>query len=241
MQLFYSPHIENNRAELPESEARHCIQVLRKQVGDTLHLVDGKGGFFEGVIESAGKKRCVVRIEKALPDPQKRPYQLHIGMAPTKNADRFEWFLEKATEIGIDTITPLIVEHSERRKIRPDRLEKILLSAMKQSLKTTLPELRPLTSLANFLAGDFPENSARFIAHCGAGERLPFLPNIPAGSPVIVLIGPEGDFSEAEVRLANEHGFRSITLGDSRLRTETAGIVACHTVYLANAVLGDSK
>ncbi|MEN8116270.1 MAG: RsmE family RNA methyltransferase, partial [Bacteroidota bacterium] len=156
----------------------------------------------------------------------------HIVIAPTKNIDRFEWFLEKCTEIGIDEITPILSEHSERKVIKPGRLEKIVVSAMKQSVKAYLPKLNELTSFNDLVkTSDAP---AKFIAHCNGGEKPHLKNNIEPGKNVLILIGPEGDFSPAEVELAKENGFKEISLGTSRLRTETAGVVACHIVNLIN-------
>ena len=234
MNLFYTNIIEKNVAILPEIEARHCVQVLRKRVGDSIQFIDGKGGFYEGIIDETGKKKCIIKIEKSTQNFGKRNHYLHIAIAPTKNIDRFEWFLEKATEIGIDEITPLYCEHSERKRIRLDRLEKIVLSAMKQSLKAYLPKLNDLTKFNDFL-NDFPKNiDPKFIAHCQDGEKTHLKNNSLIAQNVTVLIGPEGDFSPAEIQKANQHDFGSVTLGTSRLRTETAGIVACHIVNLLN-------
>jgi 16S rRNA (uracil1498-N3)-methyltransferase len=234
MNLFFCQNIENDLDFLPETEARHCVQVLRKQIGDAVSLVDVKGGFYEGVIEETGKKKCVVKIQKQTQNFYKRNHFLHIAIAPTKNIDRFEWFLEKATEIGIDEITPLYCEHSERKNIRLDRLEKIVLSAMKQSLKAYLPKLNELTKFSNFMATLEKNNDPKFVAHCQIGEKTHLKNNALKDQNVTILIGPEGDFSPSEIQLANQHDFGSITLGSSRLRTETAGVVACHIVNLLN-------
>ncbi len=232
MQLFFTNDIRGEFAHLPEEEARHCVQVLRKREGDTLTFVDGKGGWYEGVIAETAKKRCVVQIQKQLSEFQNRPFYLHIAIAPTKNISRFEWFLEKATEIGIDEITPLFCERSERKRVRIDRLQKIVLSAMKQSLKAYLPVLNEPVSFSKFMQQDFLDYQ-KFITHCHHEEvHLQHL--YTQGDDAIILIGPEGDFSEKEVKLAVESGFVGSGLGRSRLRTETAGIVACHTVSLKN-------
>jgi 16S rRNA (uracil1498-N3)-methyltransferase len=234
MNLFFTQNIEKELAFLPETEARHCVQVLRKSVGDSIHFVDGKGGLYEGTIQETGKKKCIVKIEKATQSFEKRDYYLHIAIAPTKNIDRFEWFLEKATEIGIDEITPLLCEHSERKRIRLDRLEKIALSAMKQSLKAFLPKVNDLTKFSDFINTVENDKSEKFIAHCQENEKTHLKNNSLKDQNVTILIGPEGDFSPAEIQKANQHDFGSVTLGTSRLRTETAGVVACHIVNLLN-------
>lgn len=234
MQLFYCPEIQDGVATLPEDEARHCVQVLRRREGDHIELVDGRGYRYQAEITETGKKHCRVRIlsQQAVPS---HPFHLHIAMAPTKNMDRFEWFLEKATEIGIDEITPLLCHHSERRKLRLDRCERVLLSAMKQSLKAKLPRLHPIAPLSDFLAlPQWNTHPGRFIATCADGPKVS-LKEKTAGLPeVLILIGPEGDFDEHELKQAAEAGFQAVSLGSSRLRTETAGVVACHTVHVVS-------
>jgi 16S rRNA (uracil1498-N3)-methyltransferase len=235
MILFYSNDIRDDQAWFGEEEARHCVQVLRKKPGDALSFVDGRGNWYEGVISETGKRHFVAEIQNIVAGAGKRDFYLHLAIAPPKNMDRFEWFLEKATEIGVDEITPLTCEHSERSKIRMDRLEKILLSAMKQSLRAYLPKLNELTDFVPFIEDHFNEkNSLRFVAHCRE-QDLPLLKdNCQPAKNVCLLIGPEGDFSTMEIDLANQQGFKSISLGNARLRTETAGIVACHIVNLVN-------
>ncbi len=233
MNLFFTNQIEGNYASLPEQEARHCVQVLRKKEGDLLQFVNGKGSLYEGTIVAVGKKKCVIEINSETQEFNKRNHYLHIAIAPTKNIDRLEWFLEKATEIGIDEITPILCEHSERRRIRLDRLEKVMISAMKQSLKAYLPKLNDLTKFSEFIRSGV-ETKLSFIAHCEDSEKKHLGPELKAKKPVLILIGPEGDFSKKEIQLANEHGFRSVSLGKSRLRTETAGIVACQIVNFLN-------
>ena len=236
MTLFYTNQIEANTAYLSEEEARHCIQVLRKKVGDRLQWVDGRGGFYEGQITETGKKKCIINIQKHIPTFQKRDYHIHIAIAPTKNIHRLEWFLEKTTEIGIDSITPILCQRSERKKIRLDRLEKILVAAMKQSLKAYLPDLQALTPFNQFIEQKkMASTTKKFIAHCNNGfEKLALKDNYQTGKDVCILIGPEGDFSPKEIQLAVQYGFSGASLGKSRLRTETAGIVACHTIHLLN-------
>lgn len=232
MQLFYVPEITENEILLDEVESKHAIRVLRLKTGEKVQVVDGKGGFYTAEIIDTNPKKSRLRIIEAKKNHGKSDFYLHIAIAPTKNNDRFEWFLEKATEIGIDEITPLICEHSERKTIKPDRLEKIVVSAMKQSLKTWLPKLNPMVSLHEFIKRN--DTPIKFIAHCNEGTKPHLKNEVEKGKNILVLIGPEGDFSPEEVNLARMNGFREISLGNSRLRTETAGIVACHIVNLIN-------
>lgn len=239
MHLFYTPDIAGDLYTLNEEESRHCTKVLRLVKGDIIHLTDGKGSLFEAVILEDKGRQCVVRVgsqESGVGSRHfgygKRDYRLHIAIAPTKNIDRFEWFLEKATEIGIDEITPLLCDHSERRQLRIDRLEKVITSAMKQSLKAYHPILNEPQDFRPFVNSK-QEEVAKFIAYITHGT--PLLQNLyTKGQNALILIGPEGDFSPAEVELALQKGFRVVSLGASRLRTETAGIAACHTITLMN-------
>ncbi len=232
MQLFYVPNISGAKVILNETESKHAIRVLRLSVDDTVQLIDGEGGFYEAIISDAHPKKCQLTITKSQADFEKRNFKLHIAIAPTKNIDRFEWFLEKCTEIGIDEITPLLSEHSERKVVKPERLEKILIAAMKQSLKATLPKLNQLTGLNDVLTNSTYKN--KYIAHCNKGEKTHFKDCIIVGEDAFILIGPEGDFSHEEVELAKQNGFQGISLGNARLRTETAGVVACHIANLLN-------
>lgn len=231
MILFYTDDIDGNIARLDTEQARHCVQVLRKKEGDAISFVDGMGGFYEGIIHETGKKKCVIQIIKTQQGFNKRPFHLHIAIAPTKNINRLEWFLEKATEIGIDEITPIICHHSERRKLRTDRQRKILVAAMKQSLKAYLPRLNEPISFKQFIQQS-RTNLVKYIAQ--GAENTALKDNYTAKKDVLLLIGPEGDFSKAEISMAFDNGFQGINLGKSRLRTETAGIVACHTLNLLN-------
>lgn len=237
MQLFFTTNIKGDYAYFPESEARHAAQVLRKQIGDELQFVDGKGNWYTGVITEIGKKKCVLKIINKKENHEPLPVHFHLAIAPTKNIDRLEWCLEKATEIGIAEITPLICHHSERRRIREDRLEKVLVAAMKQSLKAYLPKLNPLTKFNAFIKvqasiEDIPQ---KFIAHCADDtEKTRLQHNYQRGNNVCILIGPEGDFSSTEIELAIQHGFSPVSLGNSRLRTETAGVVAVHSINFLN-------
>lgn len=232
MQLFYKPGITGDIIVLDETESKHCIRVLRLTKGAQIQLIDGTGGFYTAKITVPDLKQCTLKIIDKKQGYKKKDFFLHIAIAPTRNIDRFEWFLEKATEIGIDEITPIITDHSERKIIKPDRLNKILISAIKQSVKAYLPKLNDISSLNSFL--NKPFNGKKFIAHCYSNKK-PLLKNfIEKNKNVLILIGPEGDFSEEEVNTAIQNGFREISLGKARLRTETAGIVACHSVNLHN-------
>lgn len=231
MQLFYAPDIAKTPF-LPEEESLHCVKVLRLHEGDEIHIIDGCGGLYRARIVSAHVKRTEVAVVEVTADYGARPYRLHMGVAPTKNIDRFEWFVEKATEIGFDTLTPLECRYSERRIIKPDRIEKIIVSASKQSLKARIPVLQPMMPFSDFIKA--AEGSAKFIAHCHDMPKEHLLRACPKGGDIIVAIGPEGDFSTEEVAEAIKAGFRSVSLGGCRLRTETAGVAACHIVSLAN-------
>lgn len=233
MNIFYTPQIENGLAHLTEEEARHCVQVLRHQKGDWLTLTDGKGHWYKGPIIETGKKYCLVGIQETIESPAPKSQSLHIALAPTKNINRTEWFLEKATEIGIGKISLIRTAHSERKKVRFDRLEKVLLSAMKQSLKAYKPVLRTeLIPYSSFLETELPPQ--RFIAYLGEGVKGSLKENYRTGPGVCILIGPEGGFDPQEVEAAQKKNFVPVTLGESRLRTETAGLVACHTINLLN-------
>ncbi|PIE88326.1 MAG: 16S rRNA (uracil(1498)-N(3))-methyltransferase [Bacteroidetes bacterium] len=232
MNLFYIPDIPDDQtASLSPEESRHCIKVLRMKAGETVHFTDGKGYLYRGSIVEDSPKRCLLQIMEKRFIPFGKP-SLHLAIAPTKNLNRTEWFLEKATEIGVARITPLYCTHSERRTIKPERLEKVLISAMKQSLKTSLPELMPAMTFNNFVKSATEQH--RFFAYCGEGEKKLLQKVCPQGEAVLIMIGPEGGFAPQEVATAQEHGFIPVSLGASRLRTETAGIVACHTFNLLN-------
>ena len=231
MHVFYTPDIQT-RAELPEEEAAHAIRVLRLQAGDEVTLTDGKGNFYRAEISTASNKCCLVNVLETLPQAPLWKGHLHIAMAPTKNMDRTEWFAEKATEIGLDELTFLNCRYSERKVIKTERIHKILVAAIKQSLKARLPQLNEMTDFNRFIRQSF--NGQKFIAHCYPGEKLLLKDCLRRGEDALVLIGPEGDFSEEEVEEALAQGFRPISLGPSRLRTETAALVACHLMNLAN-------
>jgi len=232
MNVFYTPDIGDCNYTLEESESKHCIRVLRKSLGDRLILVDGKGGWYEASITDANPKRCSVEIIQEIQHFEKRDYYLHLAIAPTKNIDRFEWMIEKATEIGVDEITPLLCEHSERKMVNNERLQKVMISAMKQSLKAYLPRLNNLTNFVTFSSQTF--DAKKIIAHCDEGFKKHLFNQIIPHENVVVMIGPEGDFSQVEIKKAKDSGFFEASLGRSRLRTETAGIVVCEVISLVN-------
>lgn len=232
MHLFYTPDISGETYILDEIESKHCIKVLRLNINDQIELIDGNGSYYEAVIIDPNPKKCQVKVVKTIKEYGKRNHYLHIAIAPTKNIDRFEWFLEKATEIGIDEITPLICEHSERKIVKPDRLEKIIVSAIKQSIKAYKPVLNNLISYTKFMEQNFEGN--KYIAHCEENSKLLLKSAYKPGERALILVGPEGDFSPKEIELAKQNNYTEISLGESRLRTETAGVVACHTINLLN-------
>lgn len=225
MQLFYSADIKNNFCVLNEEESRHCIQVLRHAEGDFISVFDGKGQLFKAIILEAHPKKCSIQVVETLVAFGKHPYYLHIAMAPTKNMDRFEWFVEKAVEIGVDEITPIICEHSERKIIKMDRVDKVVMAAMKQSLNIVRPKLNEPMTFNLFL--DKAWRGTKLIAHCELGDKLFFKQALALSTEMLLLIGPEGDFSKLEIESALNNGYQAVSLGESRLRTETAGLLAC--------------
>lgn len=231
MHVFYTPQIATS-CELPEEEAGHCLRVLRLGIGDEITLTDGIGNFYKAEISAATGKRCQVKIIETIPQEKSWEGWLHIAMAPTKNMDRTEWFAEKATEIGFDQLTFLNCRYSERKVIKTERIEKILVSAIKQSLKANKPVLDEMTDFRTFV--NRPFDGQKFIAHCHEGEKTLLKDALQPGENALVLIGPEGDFSEEEVAQAIACGYQPISLGKSRLRTETAALVATHTLQLIN-------
>ena len=228
MQLFYLEHPEKEII-LSAEESKHATKVLRKKEGDILNFTDGKGGFYKAEITLADSRKCRLEIVSSDQKEKQHNYHLHIAIAPTKNMDRYEWFLEKATEIGINEITPIICEHSERKVIKTERCNRILLSAMKQSLKFHLPKLNEAITLKDFLKQDFEGD--KYIAHCEDGYKIE-LSTEEKVEKTTILIGPEGDFSNSEIEMALQNQFKAVSLGPSRLRTETAGIVAVHTINI---------
>lgn len=232
MQLFYAPDIAEKTYTLNEEESKHCIRVLRLALGDEITLIDGRGGLYKTRIVNPEPKRCMVEVYESTHEFEKRNHYLHIAIAPTKNIERFEWFLEKATEIGIDEITPLLCDHSERKVVNNERLEKIIISAVKQSIKAYVPLLNPMIPFKQFI--QLKQQGSQFIAHCASKELKQLKNEIKPLLKNIILIGPEGDFSTEEINLAIKNNCNEISLGTSRLRTETAGVVACHTINLIN-------
>lgn len=228
MHIFYIQNITGNIASLDETDSGHCMRVLRMRRGDPVNLTDGKGGFYDGIIESINPRNVTVEITRNEQNYGARDYYLHMAIAPTKNMDRFEWFIEKAVEIGIDEITPLLCHHSERKILRNDRLEKIMISAIKQSVKAYLPVLNIMTGFDQFIKGNIRGN--KYIALCSHDVRSELIKTQNKLKAFTILIGPEGDFSGKETESALKNGFIPVSLGASRLRTETAGIVACQII-----------
>lgn len=233
MQLFYNPNINESTDDFSfdKEESKHIVKVLRKSIGDTLHITNGRGWLFIAEVKIPNIKKCTVTIISKSLQP-KRNYSLHLAVAPTKMNDRYEWFLEKATEIGIDSITPIICDHSERKLIKKERFEKILQSATKQSLNCYMPQLNDPALFNNFINQDF--SGDLFIAHCEETDRKSLKQKLKPKTDITILIGPEGDFSVKEIETAIENNFIPVNLGETRLRTETAAIVACHSVAFIN-------
>ena len=232
MHVFYTPNIDKAH-DLPEKKSKHCPRFLRLTSGDEIMLTYGKVSFYKATITAANNKRCLFEINETIYQEPLWKGHLHIAMAPTKNMDRNEWFTEKATEIGIDELTFLNCRYSERKVIKNERIEKIIISGIKQSLKARVPLLNGLTDFKSFIKQDF--DGQKFIAHCYDENDKVYLKDVlNKNENVLILIGPEGDFSEEEVKLAKENGFKAISLGNSRLRTETAALVACHTFNIIN-------
>lgn len=233
MQLFFNPNIDNSVSQfvLSPEESNHMLKVLRMNEGDTFHITNGKGYIYKAKIIDANHKKCKAEVVSSTKKHQKM-YWFHLVVAPTKNNDRFEWFLEKATEIGVNEITPIICDRSERKIVKPERMKKVIQSAMKQSLQAHMPKLNPAVSYKEFIASS--PDGLLFIAHCDDEEKLELKRRVAPDKDVTILIGPEGDFSKEEIDLAYEMGYLPVSLGQNRLRTETAAIVACTTVNLIN-------
>jgi len=235
MHVFYTPDIEEGAATyaLNEEESRHCSKVLRLGIGDRVALVDGRGRLYEAEITSETKRQVTLTVISTTLAYQKRNHHLHIAVAPTKNMERLEWFLEKATEIGIDEITPIICAHSERKVIKEDRLVKVITAAVKQSLQAYHPKLNPAISFGEFIKKE--SVGQKMIAHCIDDANRTYISDIaqPHGN-YLILIGPEGDFSPSEIDSALQSGFKPLTLGNTRLRTETAALAACFELNYLN-------
>ena len=228
MQLFYLKD-RKNELILSAEESKHTTKVLRKRKGDVLNFTDGNGSFYKAKITRADSKRCRLKVISHHQKKKQHDYYLHMAIAPTKSMDRFEFFLEKATEIGVDEITPLICSYSERKIIKTERANRILQSAMKQSLKYHLPKLNDVVSFNDFINKEF--NGAKYIAHCTNSKKLD-LKSINKVGRTLILIGPEGDFSPKEIELALEKKFKAVSLSNSRLRTETAGIISVQIINM---------
>jgi 16S rRNA (uracil1498-N3)-methyltransferase len=234
MNLFYSEITADGRFVLGQDESKHCIRALRKKVGEHIEITDGKGHIFCSLIERIEGGLVHAAAESVREIPMNRNYRLHIAIAPTKNPERFEWFLEKATEIGIDRITPLICDRSEKQNLKRERAERILVSAMKQSLNAWLPELESPAAFKEFIARDL--TGQKFIPHCETGEKQEIHQAVVRGENVILLVGPEGDFTREEIEAAIMLGFSPVSFGENRLRTETAGLYAVTAISLLNKI-----
>ena len=233
MQLFYNSKLNETTKtfNFSKDESRHIVKVLRKSTGDILMITNGIGWTFEAEVVIPNHNKCVVNILSSKYEPPK-DYTVHLAVSPTKMNDRYEWFLEKATEIGVTFITPIITHNSERKVVKTERFEKIIQSATKQSLNSYLPTLGAAVTFSEFIKTHHKGNN--FIAHCVLGEKLKLKDQIKPGTSITILIGPEGDFSPQEIASAIENDYTPVSLGNSRLRTETAAIVACHTIQLCN-------
>ena len=233
MIIFYAPFL-STCSELPEEESGHVVRVLRHTVGDEIDVVDGNGMWQHCRIASAHPKHCSVEILSSHSDSH-WPYRVELAIGPTKNLDRMEWWLEKSVEIGLDRFVPLRCRFSERKELKTERLRKIAIAAMKQSLKATLPQIDEMTDFKRFI--EEPFDGQKFIAHCMDNQPRHLLSHlVQKGRDVRILIGPEGDFSQDEVSFALQNGYLPISLGDQRLRTETAALVSVHTVHLINSI-----
>jgi 16S rRNA (uracil1498-N3)-methyltransferase len=231
LNLFYQPGIPDGILHLDADESRHCIKVLRKRSGDTIRITDGTGFFYDALITQADDRKCSFTIQEKITAP-KRSHSIHIIISPTKNTDRIEWFVEKSTELGVERISLAECDHTERSFIKSERLQKVAVSAMKQSLKACLPEIGSLTSLTELITS--VKAQEKFIAYVDPTNPSHLKDVATAKKSYCVLIGPEGDFSAEELSLAIESGFTKVSLGPSRLRTETAGLAACHILNLIN-------
>ena len=234
MQAFYSPEVISSNFFLNKTESRHCIRVLRLKKNEIINLIDGKGGLYEARIISENPDKCEVKVIRQIKNHNKRNFYLHIAIALTKSTDRFEWFIEKATEIGIDEITPLICTRSERKTVKMERLEKILISSMKQALVARMPKLNEIKTFEKFISDQGITEFNKYICHCSEGQRQKLKDLYTPGASVIAVIGPEGDFTSEEIQFAKKSNFQSVTLGNNRLRTETAGIAICQVLNFLN-------
>jgi 16S rRNA (uracil1498-N3)-methyltransferase len=232
MHIFYLPEATQGYMNLPEEESKHCVRVLRLEAGENILITNGKGHLFDATLIDAHPKKAIVELSAARKGYDYWPFHLHIAIAPTKNIERLEWFLEKATEIGIDEISLFTSYHSERRIVKTERLEKILIAAMKQSVKSRLPKINDVIPFDRFIKSEI--KGQKFIAWIDDEVSEQLLDACLPETDCTILIGPEGDFSKEEVNLAIENGYKPISLGKARLRTETAGLASCHIVQLIN-------
>ena len=232
MQLFFHPDLDSDLVQLSREESLHCVKSLRMRQGDTISITDGKGTLVQGEILIADTSACSVQVVSRSFQPTRANYHLHIAVAPTKNPDRIEWFIEKAVEIGIDEITPLITHNSERSRINSSRLNKIAISALKQSLHIHLPIINPETTFSEFIQKDF--SAVKMICHGHYASPLTISQACPPSHDAVLIIGPEGDFSPEEISLADSQNYLPVTLGSSRLRTETAALVAVCAISQIN-------
>lgn len=231
---FYAPDIESELM-LPESDSQHCVRVLRHREGDIVEIIDGRGSRYTCRLVDAHPKHAAVEIVEKIEMPLPWQYNITIAVAPTKLMDRMEWMTEKLVEIGVNRIVPILCEHSERKEVKIERLEKIAISAMKQSLKATLPVIDPMTRLKDFVSSVSDGDCLKFVAYCDKNiERKLLSCACEPNRDTIVLIGPEGDFSPEEIKLLLDCGFKPVSLGDCRLRTETAALNACDTIHIVN-------
>lgn len=234
MQIFYAPDMIGGVYELSKEESKHAIRVLRLRKGDEIILADGNGNLFRSKIINDNHNACIAEEIERIHKKKTRDFRIHIAIAPTKNIDRFEWMIEKCTEMGVDEITPIITRHSERSAIKMDRLNRITVSAVKQSINAYIPKINDIVEFNTFIAK--VKEDIRLIAHCNETKKESIYKACRGQKDCIVFIGPEGDFSMEEVELAIEKGFIPVTLGENRLRTETAGILACHSIIIANEI-----
>jgi RNA methyltransferase, RsmE family len=233
MQIFYAPDVKGEYYTLDEKESKHTVRVLRMGKGSEIRLIDGKGNLYEGIISEPDQRACKIRILNTVKGFEKRDYRLHIAISPLKNPERFEWFLEKSVEIGIDEITPLVCRNTEKPGLKPERLNNIIISAMKQSLKASSATLNAACEFKDFIS--LSHSGTLMIAHCNDDDERKGIGEVYLkGNDAVILIGPEGDFSEEEISNAVNHGYIPVHLGKSRLRTETAGVAACHSIYFIN-------
>lgn len=233
MEIFYAPNISGGSYVLDEKESKHIIRVLRMTKDQEVKLIDGRGNLYTGVITDPDQKKCIIRITGAINNYERRNYKLHIAISPLKNPERFEWFIEKSVEIGIDEITPLICKNTEKTGIKSERINNLIISAMKQSLKAVKPVLNEPCSFREFISKH--SNGLRMVAHCdNRMDRQSISEVYSKNNDATILIGPEGDFSHEEIESALLKNYLPVHLGASRLRTETAGIAACHSIYFIN-------